>query len=61
MGSDSFRRRLIPKAPGPKCKQCGVERAQAGRKDGLGRNCGDTLDKTQRIAKEAAEAAARAK
>lgn len=37
-------RRLSPKPPAKKCKQCGVEKALQGRDDGLGRNCGTHLD-----------------
>lgn len=45
MGSDSFKRRLSPKPPAGKCKQCGVELAKPERTDGLGKNCGIHKDK----------------
>lgn len=52
MGSDSFKRRLSPKPPAAKCKQCGIEKAKPDRPDGLGVNCGTHKD---RAAKKAAD------
>lgn len=40
----SSRRRLSPKPPAAKCKQCGVEKAIPGRKDELGRSCAHYRD-----------------
>lgn len=44
MGAGSFKRRLSPKPPAAKCKQCGVEKAKPERSDGLGKNCGGHKD-----------------
>jgi hypothetical protein len=44
MTSGAFKRRLNAKPPRAKCKQCGVEKATDGRKDGLGKNCGTHKD-----------------
>jgi hypothetical protein len=52
MSSDSFKRRLSPKPPAIKCKQCGVEKAKVDRADGLGVSCGTMKD---RAAKKAAD------
>jgi hypothetical protein len=38
-------RRLHPKPPAKKCKQCEVEPAIIDRPDGLGRNCGTHKDR----------------
>ena len=62
MPSDSHRHRHIANGgPKPKCKQCKVELAQAGRSDGLGLSCGTYKDKAQKIAAEHAERAAKTK
>lgn len=56
MSSDSHRRRLSPKPPGRKCKQCNKERAHPGRIDGLGISCGTHKDRAQKKAAEFAAA-----
>jgi hypothetical protein len=38
-------RRLRPKRPAAKCKQCDKELAIPDRKDGLGKNCGTHKDR----------------
>jgi hypothetical protein len=62
MPSDSHRHRNVPNGgPKPKCKQCGTEKALPSRNDGLGQSCGTYKDKSQKIAAEHAERAAKAK
>jgi len=52
MGSDSFKRRLSPRPPATKCKQCGVEKAKVDRADGLGESCARVKDQAvQKAAK----------
>lgn len=51
----SSRRRLNPKPPAAKCKQCGHEKAMHGRPDGLGRNCAHYRDYGAQQAQEKAK------
>jgi hypothetical protein len=44
MTSGAHKRRLSPRPPRAKCKQCGVEKSIEGRADGLGKNCGGHKD-----------------
>ncbi len=59
MSSDAHRRRLAPSGPKPKCKQCGVEKAQPARADGLGLSCGTHKDRAAKKAADHAESTKR--
>ena len=51
----SFKHRAKHSPQPPKCKQCGVEPGDTARTDGLGRNCGEMIDKTRDVARRHAE------
>jgi len=51
----TFTYRARHKAPAKKCKQCNVEVIDAARSDGLGRSCGEIIDRQRKNAAAHAE------